>query len=164
LIVLGLVAPTAAVLAWPRLRAIDGAISHRDREIEILNRVAMFRTLPMPAVDELASRVEKLAFAAGEEVFHQGDHGDRFYVIEDGEADVIGDDRRIRTLRSGDGFGEIALLHDTLRTATVRARMPVRLYSLDRHHFLSAVTGYESSEDEAKALALDRLTAFNPAH
>jgi hypothetical protein len=46
----------------------------------------------------------------------------------------------------------------------VRARTPLRLYTLDRHHFVSAVSGYESSEREADALALDRLEAFNPAH
>ena len=164
LVVLGLVAPVAASLAWRRLYAIDAAIAHRDEEIEVLNDVAMFRPLPMPAIDELALHVEHVDVAAGEEVFHQGERGDRFYVIENGEAEVIGDSRVIRTLRSGDGFGEIALLQDTLRTATVRARTPLRLYTLDRRHFLSAVTDYESSEREADALVLDRLTAFNPAH
>jgi MFS family permease len=164
LIVLGLVAPTLAAIAWPRLRAIDSAIAHRDREIEVLNSVAMFRPLPMPAIDELALHLEHQAFAGGEEVVVQGDHGDRFYVIEEGEAEVIGDGSEIRTLRPGDGFGEIALLHDTLRTATVRARTPLRLYTLDRHHFLSAVSDYESSGREADALALDRLGTFNPAH
>jgi Cyclic nucleotide-binding domain/Major Facilitator Superfamily len=164
LVLLGLVAPAAAVLAWQRLRAIDAAIAHRDKEIDVLNDVAMFRPLPMPAIDELAMHVDDVHVAAGQEVFRQGDHGDRFYVIEDGEAEVLGDGRLIRALRSGDGFGEIALLHDTLRTATVRARTPLRLYTLDRHHFLSAVTGYESSEREADALVLDRLSAFNPAH
>jgi MFS family permease len=164
LIVLGLVAPAVAALAWQRLHRIDAAIAHRDREIEVLNGVAMFRPLPMPAIDELALHLDRVDSAAGEEVVVQGEHGDRFYVIEDGEADVIGDGRFIRTLRSGDGFGEIALLHDILRTATVRARTPLRLYTLDRHHFLSAVSGYESSEREADALALDRLEAFNPAH
>ncbi len=89
----------------------------------------------MPAVDELALRLDTLTVAAGQEVFHQGDHGNRFYVIEDGEG-----------------------------TATVRARTLLRLYSLDRHHFLSAVTGYESSEREAETLVLDRLSVFNPAH
>lgn len=163
LVLLGLVAPAAAALAWQRLRAIDAAIAHRDKELEVLNDVAMFRPLPMPAIDELALHVDDVRVAAGQKVFHQGDHGDRFYVIEDGEAEVIGDGRLIRALRSGDGFGEIALLHDTLRTATVRARTPLRLYTLDRRHFLSAVNGYESSEREAEALALDRLSAFNPA-
>jgi len=140
------------------------AIAHRDEEIGALNCVAMFRPLPMPATDELALHLDRLDYAAGEEVVVQGEHGDRFYVIEDGEADVIGDGPLIRTLRSRDGFGEIALLHDLPRTTTVRARTPLRLYALDRHHFLSAVNGYESSEREADALALDRLEAFNPAH
>jgi MFS family permease len=164
LAVLGLMGPALAVLAWQRLRAIDARIAHRDQEIEVLNTVGMFRALPMPAVDELALHVAPVRVAGGQEVFNQGDHGDRFYMIVDGEADVIGDGRLIRTLRSGDGFGEIALLHDTLRTATVRARTPLRLCTLDRRHFLSAVTGYESSEREADALALDRLSTFNPAH
>jgi MFS family permease len=164
LALLGLVAPTLAALAWHRLRAIDSAIEHRDKEIEVLNDVPMFRPLPMPAIDELALYVDDVDVAAGQDVFRQGDHGDRFYVIADGEADVIGDGRLIRTLRPGDGFGEIALLHDTRRTATVRARSSIRLYTLDRHHFLSAVSGYESSEREAEALVLDRLGDFNPAH
>jgi Cyclic nucleotide-binding domain/Major Facilitator Superfamily len=164
LTLLGLAAPALAALAWRRLQAIDAKIAHRDDEIAVLNRIAMFRPLPMPAIDELASQVDKVEVAAGQEVFHQGDHGDRFYVIEDGEAEVFGDGRLIRTLRSGEGFGEIALLHDMLRTTTIRARTPLRLFTLDRRHFLSAVTDYESSEREADALVLDRLSAFNPAH
>jgi hypothetical protein len=164
LIVLGLIAPTLAALAWRRLRAIDEAIAHRDQEIELLKRISLFRPLPMPAIDELALRVDNVQLAAGQDVFHQGDHGDRFYAIEDGEAEVIGNGRLITTLRSGEGFGEIALLHDTLRTTTVRARTPLRLFTLDRRHFLSAVTDYESSGREAEALVLDRLSTFNPAH
>ena len=164
LIVLGLIAPTLAVLAWRRLRSIDEAIAHRDQEIEVLNRISVFRPLPMPAIDELALHVDKVQLAAGQEVFHQGEHGDRFYVIADGEAEVIGNGRLVSTLRSGEGFGEIALLHDTMRTTTVRARTPLRLFTLDRRHFLSAVTDYESSGREAEALVLDRLGTFNPAH
>jgi hypothetical protein len=121
LAVLGLVAPVVA-LVWRRLQAIDASIVHRDDEIQVLRKVAMFRPLPMPAIDNLALHVDHVHFAAGQEVFRRGDRGDRFYVIEDGEADVIGERRLIRTLGPGDGFGEIALLHDTPRTATVRAR------------------------------------------
>jgi hypothetical protein len=160
LALLGLVAPVVAALAWRRLQTIDAKIAHRDEEIAVLNRIVMFRPLPMPAIDELASHVDKVEVAAGQEVFRQGDHGDRFYVIEDGEAEVFGDGRLIRTLRSGEGFGEIALLHDMLRTTTIRARTPLRLFTLDRRHFLSTVTDYESSEREADALVLDRLSAF----
>jgi Cyclic nucleotide-binding domain len=159
---LGLVAPALVALAWRRLHAIDASIAHRDAEIEVLNGVGMFRPLPMPSIDNLALHLEHAQFAAGEELFHQGEHGDRFYVIEDGEADVIGDGRLIRTIGAGDSFGEIALLHDTLRTTTVRARRPRRVYTLDRRHFLSAVTGYESSAREANTLVLERLGTFDP--
>jgi MFS family permease len=163
LAVLGLIAPTVVALAWRRLHAIDAAVAQRDQEIEVLNGVAMFRPLPMPAIDNLALHVDYVEFAAGEEVFHQGDDGERFYVIEDGEAEVIGDGRLIRSLDSGDGFGEIALLRGTSRTATVRARTALRLHRLDRRDFRAAVSSYESSEREADALVLDRLSAFAPA-
>jgi MFS family permease len=163
LVLLGLLAPTATVLAWLRLRAIDAAVAQRDEEIAVLANVAMFHPLPIPAIDNLALHVDNVHVAAGHEVCHQGDPGDRFYVIEDGEADVVGDGRLIRTLRAGDGFGEIALLRDTSRTATVRARTPLRLYRLDRGHFRGTVGGYESSESEADALVLERLSAFAPA-
>jgi MFS family permease len=162
LVALGLVAPALAALAWRRLRAIDASIAHRDDEVAVLNRVAIFRPLPLPAIDELALHVEHLHLTAGAEVFHQGDRGDRFYVIEDGEAEVIGDGRVIRLMGSGDGFGEIALLRDTTRTTTIRARTPLRLCTLDRRHFLSAVTNYRSSADEADTLVRERLGSFAP--
>jgi hypothetical protein len=163
LAVLGLLAPAVVALAWRRLHAIDAAIARRDDEVEVLTGVRMFRPLPMPAIDNVALQVEGIKMAAGEAVFRQADRGDRFYVIEAGEADVIGDGRLIRTLRSRDGFGEIALLQDTLRTATVRARTPLRLYTLSRCHFRDTVGSYESSEREAETLVLDRLSAFAPA-
>lgn len=162
LAVLGLLAPALVALAWRRLRAIDASVGHRDEEIEVLRQVGMFQPLPMPAIDSLALHVDHARFEAEEEVFHQGDRGDRFYMIEDGRADVVGDDRLIRTLGPGEGFGEIALLHDAPRTTTVRARTPLRLYTLDRHYFLSAVTGYQSSAREADTLVLDRLGTFDP--
>jgi CRP-like cAMP-binding protein len=122
----------------------------------------MLRPLPMPAIENLALHAGHARFAPGQAVFHQGDHGDRFYVIEHGEADVIGDGRLIRTMGPGDGFGEIALLRDTVRTTTVRARTPLLLCTLDRHHFVAAVTDYSSSANEAEALVLGRLGTFEP--
>jgi hypothetical protein len=162
LAVLGLLAPGLVALAWRRMHAIDASIAHRDEEVEVLNKVGIFRPLPMPAIDVLALHVDHTRVPAGREVVHQGDPGNRFYVIEDGEADVIGDGRHIRTMGPGDGFGEIALLRDTPRTTTVRARTPLRLYTLDRLDFVSAVTGYQSSGREADTLMLDRLGTFDP--
>jgi hypothetical protein len=163
MVVLGLIAPALTLLAWRRLRAIDTAITHRDAEVAVLNDLAMFRPLPMPAVDTLALHVEKVHVDAGEVICRQGDDADRFYLIEGGAADVIGDGRLIHRLDSGDGFGEIALLGDTPRTATVRARTPLRLYVVDGQRFRSAVTDYGSSRREADALVLDRLGRFAPA-
>ena len=163
LVALGLVAPALVALGWRRLRAIDASMVHRDAEIHVLNRIGMFRPLPMPAIDSLAVHVGHANVAAGDEVFHQGDSGDRFYVIGDGEAEVIGDGRLIRTMGPGDAFGEIALLHDMPRTATVRARTPLTLYTLDRRHFVPAINGYGSSTREADTLVDERLRTFRPA-
>jgi len=144
------VAPALAALAWRRLHAIDGSIGHRDEEVAVLNQVAIFRPLPMPAIDVLALHVDHADFAPGQEVFHQGDRGDRFYVIAQGHADVLGDGRLIRTMGPGDGFGEIALLHDTVRTTTVRARTPLRL------HRSSAATSSPPSAATSRAGARRR--------
>jgi len=162
LAVLGLVAPGLVAFAWRRMHAIDASIAHRDEEVEVLNKVGIFRPLPMPAIDVLALHVDHTEVQAGRDVVHQGDPGDRFYVIEAGEADVIGDGRHIRTMGPGDGFGEIALLRDVPRTTTVRARTPLRLYTLDRPDFVSAVTGYQSSGRKADTVMLDRLGTFDP--
>jgi MFS family permease len=163
LVALGLVAPTVVALGWRRLRAIDASMVQRDEEIGVLKRIGMFRPLPMPAIDCLALNVSHAHVGPGQDVFHQGDDGDRFYVIDDGEAEVIGDGRLIRTMGPGDAFGEIALLHDTLRTTTVGARTPLTLYTLDRRHFVSAIGGYPTSTREADTLVEDRLQTFKPA-
>jgi hypothetical protein len=160
LVALGLVAPVVVAVAWRGLRAIDASVEHRDAEIEVLKRVGLFRPLPLPAIDSLAVHVDHAEFGAGQEIFHQGDHGDRFYVIDTGEADVIGDGRLVTTIGPGDGFGEIALLRDVARTTTVCARTELRLYTLDRVHFLAAVGGYRSSAQEAEDLVSARLAAL----
>jgi Cyclic nucleotide-binding domain len=160
LVAIGLVAPLSVALAWRRLRAIDGSIEHRDAEIEVLKKVKMFRPLPMAAIDGLAVHVQHAAFAPGQEVFHEGDRGDSFYVIACGEADVIGDGRLVNTIGAGEGFGEIALLRDTVRTTSIRARSELELYALDRDHFLAAIGGYRASSAEADALVTSRLAAL----
>ncbi len=160
---LGLIAPVLTALAWRHLRKIDAMIEQRDAEIAVLNHVPMFRPLPIPAIDGLALHVDEVQFEAGQVVCLQGDAADRFYLIEDGTAEVIGDDRLIRTLDPGDAFGEIALLGGTARTATVRALTPLRLYAVDGHPFSSTVSAYPSSQREAETVVVDRLAAFAPA-
>jgi CRP-like cAMP-binding protein len=92
-------------------------------------------------------------------VFAQGDAGDRFYVIADGEASVEVDGAARSTLGHGEFFGEIALLRDVPRTATVRSVGELRLYALERDDFLAAVTGYAPSRAAADNIVAARLPA-----
>jgi CRP-like cAMP-binding protein len=87
----------------------------------------------------------------------QDDPGDRFYIIERGMVTVSKNGRRVATLEGGDFFGEIALLREIPRTATVTARKDTRLYALERHDFLEAVTGHPQSAEAADAVTRARL-------
>jgi CRP-like cAMP-binding protein len=110
-----------------------------------LRAVPIFAPLAAPALEGLARSVVPVHAAAGTTVIEQGDAGDRFYVVVDGELAVSTG----RTLRRGDSFGEIALLRDVPRTASVRAVTPVRLDALDKETFLTAVTGHPASRRAA---------------
>jgi CRP-like cAMP-binding protein len=104
----------------------------------------------------LARRVIPVHVEAGEEVIHVGDRGDRFYVIDAGEVEIEGG-------RHGRGayFGEIALLRDVPRTATVRAVTKLELLALGRTDFLAAVTGYAPSAEAANVVVAARVPALS---
>ena len=134
----------------------------RDRDIALLQAVTMLNVLPLPAIERLARGLEPVVVPAGETVFSQGDVGDRYFVIESGEAEVIGDGRVVATLGPGEGFGEIALLRRIRRTATVRAGSELRLQALRSDHFLPVVLGYTPSAREAGAVVDSMLDRFTP--
>lgn len=122
----------------------------------------MLSLLPVPTIEHLASRLRRRRLEAGATVFEQGDPGDAFYVVAEGRADVVGDGMVVRTLGPGDGFGEIALLRDVPRTATVRAGTDLAVFELGRDTFLAAVTGYRASSDAAYAAATSHLANYRP--
>jgi CRP-like cAMP-binding protein len=95
----------------------------------------------------------------GQEVIRQGDPGDRFYVIAQGRVAVECDGEPRRTEGPGEFFGEIALLRDTPRTATVHATEPGLLYALEREHFVGGVTGNPRSVMAADGVIETRLAA-----
>ena len=105
----------------------------------------------------LASRLVPVEVVAGTEIIRQGDPGDRFYIVAEGEVAVSKDGRPVVSLEQGDFFGEIALLRDVRRTATVTAHTDVRLYALERDDFLEAVTGHPLSKEAADTVTRARL-------
>jgi hypothetical protein len=106
--------------------------------------------------------LEHAEIAPGRPVFEQGERGERFFVVEAGRAEVLRDDRSVATLGRGDCFGEIALLRDCVRTATVRAfaDAPLRVSVLPRDPFLTAVTGYPASAMAGEHVVRARLEAL----
>jgi CRP-like cAMP-binding protein len=119
----------------------------------VLQRVPMLRMLPVPTIEHLACRIRHKHVQPGAVVFREGTLGARFYVVVDGEVDIVRQGRRLRRLGPGDGFGEIALLRESRRTATVRAAdgVPVELYALTRSDFVTAVVGVDSASSVASS-------------
>jgi predicted MFS family arabinose efflux permease len=161
LIASGGLLPVLALLYWRRLLRID-AESLAPSELALLSRLAIFRTLPPATVNQLSGALIAVHATAGEQIINEGDRGDRFYVIGKGEVDVSSDGRHVATLGEGEYFGEIALLRDVPRTATVTAKSDVELYALERDEFLSAVTGHPESMDAADAVVAARLAGLRP--
>jgi MFS family permease len=157
LVALGSLCPVLAALAWPRLLKLDRRMVVREREIELLRRVPMLRPLPVVTIEQLARDVRHISVPAGETLCRQGAPGDVFYVVEEGKAEVIGNGALLDTLGPGDYFGEIALLRDTPRTATVRAITPLSASLLKRDLFVPLVSGYAASAREADAAIEARL-------
>lgn len=162
LVAVGLVCPVLAVASWHRLRGMDQSIGVRDDDIALLHSVPMLKVLPLPAIEQLARGLEQVDVATDHPVFHQGDVGDHYFVIESGEAEVIGDGRLVATLGPGLGFGEIALLRRVRRTATVRATSELRLKALRSDRFLPVVLGYTPSAREAGVVVESMLDRFTP--
>jgi CRP-like cAMP-binding protein len=133
----------------------------RDADIEILRGVGMLRALPAATIEQLGAGLEHAEFAPRQAVFEQGDSGERFYVVESGRAEVVRDGHVVGTLGRGDCFGEIALLRNQPRTATIRASADasMRVGVLQRNSFLTAVTGYPASSAAGDEVVTVRLRA-----
>jgi hypothetical protein len=157
LIVAGSLLPLVVIPAWPRLNAIDRAGEVPVERLELLRANPIFAPLPEGTLEQLADALEEVHAPTGEEIVRQGDSGDRFYLIKAGTLDVYIDGELVQSLEPGDSFGEIALLRDVPRTATVRARTEAVLYTLDRRHFLAAVTGFGPSLSAAEGVIGMRL-------
>ena len=162
MVITGALLPLLAALLWRRIGALDAQSLAPTRELALLRAIPLFKPLPASTIDHLASRLVRVHATPGSEIIREGEPGDRFYVIASGEVEVTADGKRIGTLGPGDYFGEIALLRDMPRTATVAAKTDLELFALDRDEFLSAVTGHAASIEAADAVVASRLSGLRP--
>jgi CRP-like cAMP-binding protein len=161
LLITGALLPTLALLLRRRLAQLDEA-PVPERQLALLRGIELFAPLPQPTQESLAKVLRPVRLASGEELFRQGDVGDRFYIVADGEVEIVIDGHVVRETGPSGYFGEIALLRDVPRTATVRAKDDVELFALDRDDFIAAVTGHAASAEVADSVIAARLGSLRP--
>ncbi len=152
----GALLPVLALLIGRRLFALDASAKVPVVEIGLLRSLRLFSALPPPALEGIARNLEPLSAPAGTAIVTQGDEGDRYYAIAEGEVEVRIDGAVVATLGRGEGFGEIALLHGVTRNATVAALTGVQLYSLEKEPFLEVLTGHPASMASAAEIVAER--------
>jgi hypothetical protein len=157
LVAFGAFLPVLTLLTRLPLTRLDDSAVDRAAELELLQTMPLFAPLSPPVLEGLASRLIPVHAPAGQAIVTQGELGDRFYVIVSGEVEVAIDGQTRATQGADDHFGEIALLRDVPRTATVKATADTELLALERDDFLAAVTGHAASAEAAEAVVGARL-------
>ncbi len=160
IVVTGLLLPLSVALLGRRIVGLDAVGEELIPLVDLMRATSIFAPLPQATLEQVARRLEPMKAPAGTVLINQGDSGDLFYLIANGTAGVSADGERRATLDAGDFFGEIALLRDTARTATVTAETEMELLTLDRDQFLAAVTGHTQSVEEADLVISQRLAAL----
>jgi MFS family permease len=153
LLALGALMPLLALLRWRALREFEIGAPVSEQDFNLLRGTSIFAPLPVDTLEGLCRAVVPVEAEAGRDLITQGEHGDRFYVIASGEVEVIEDGIFRRNQHPGECFGEIALLREVPRTATVRATRSTRLLSIDRERFIATVTGHRRSNESAHRTA-----------
>jgi CRP-like cAMP-binding protein len=156
LVVVGAILPVLTIATWRRLVDIDRTVAAPDAELALIDSVPMFAPLSIAAKEHMAATLSAVSVAAGDVVIRAGDRGDRFYIVADGELEVLAVGLHVTAIE-GDYFGEIALLRDVPRTATVRAVTDSQLYALERDDFLAAVTAHSAVRAASDVVVEERL-------
>jgi MFS family permease len=151
------VLPLAAAVGGRGLLTLDAEAPVPVVEIALLRSLPLFAELPAPAIEGLAAALTPVDLPAGTVLMREGEPGDAYYAIGTGELDVLKDGHLVSRCGRGDGVGEIALLRDLPRTATVTARTPATVYRLNREPFLTAVLGHAATHRQAGRIADARL-------
>lgn len=157
LLVLSIAITAIALLGLPMLARIDNTVL-APPGLKILRGVPMLAVLPQQTLERLARSLSSMSVPTGSVVFREGDRGDRYWIIERGRVEVTQEGKVLRELGPGDGFGEIALLRDIPRTATITALTDLDLKGLERDEFLNAVSTHGEASDQAEQVVSRFLT------
>jgi putative ABC transport system ATP-binding protein len=122
----------------------------------ILQAFPIFQNLPPRDLSQLADKLELKRFPPGTDIIRQGEIGDEFFVIGQGEVDILVDGRPVNVLKAGAFFGEVSLLKKQPRNATVRTRGDVTCFVLTGEEFLEVVKASASFEEELRKVLFER--------
>jgi CRP-like cAMP-binding protein len=147
LICVGLPLMLLVPLMWTRIHAADSVGLGRSRSVRLLHQVPLFHVADMSLLEDIASRVTHEHYRSGDEIIREGDVGDRFYVVEEGTAQVSMSGYAIGDMGPGSSFGDKALLRNARRAATVVALSDLSLVTLSRDDFLATVNGNDRGEE-----------------
>ncbi len=162
ILVVGALIPVLVLLRRRAYAQMDAGREVDAQAYGVLRAHPIFAPLPVATVEQLAHGVDVVHVSAGTAVVRQGEVGDRFYCVVEGELTALVDGDQVRTMGPGDGFGEIALLREGPRTATVEAATDAVLLSLDHLRFLGAIGGLPRSQRAADRLSAERLAWAAP--
>ena len=139
LVLAGLLVPFVLVVVWRMLARSTETRGRPDAEaLALLRRLPIFAPLSALTIERILAELTRLEVPAGHVLIRQGDLGDRFYVIAEGRVEAVRDGVVVAERGPGDHFGEIALLRDVPRTATVTALTPLRIIAIERERLPGA--------------------------
>ena len=160
LLAVGVILPALAVATARKLAVIDAAVTIPQEQIAALRTVPFLTVLPLQMIEYLAGQMQRIELPGGATLFQRGDHGDCFYILDQGTLEIdLPDGVKHETAPAF--VGEIALLRDIPRTATVRAASDVALWALGREAFLAAVGGHARARGHADSIVFARLDTAN---
>jgi putative ABC transport system ATP-binding protein len=130
-------------------RIMSDVVLHDALRIcEFLRPIELFKTLTPRQLTDIAEKMSKRHYDAGETIIRKGDPGEDFFLVSDGEVDIIRADREVARLGPGDFFGEVSLISGEPRNATAVAQKPVDTYVLGKTDFEAALAASQSFRDQ----------------
>jgi len=157
LVATGALLPVAGLVAWPVLRRLDSRARQPGPWFDLLRTVPFFRAAPLPVLEQLSRRTDEDDVDTGTVVVRETEPGDRFYLVSEGAVTVSQDGRELTRLGRQSSFGEVALLLDVPRTATVTATAPTHLVWIERDDFLRAMRTVPAARVSADEVVQNHL-------